>query len=67
MPQLPLQLVCSNKFGRYPKISCEQVFNMFQSDGWMVNFAGYEAVYTKILAGTGRGIFIVHVLAKHFL
>ena len=64
--QLPLQLVCSNKFGRYPKISCEQVFNMFQSDGWMVNFAGYEAVYTKILAGTGRGIFYSSRSSKAF-
>lgn len=57
MPQLPLQLVCSNKFGRYPKISREQVFNMFQSDEWMINYAGYEAVYTQIRSGIGRGIF----------
>jgi len=57
MQKLPLQLVCSSKFGRYPKISHEQVFNMFQSDGWMINYAGYSTIYDKILGGTGRGIF----------
>ncbi len=57
MQKVPLQLVCSSKFGRYPKISHEQVFNMFQSDGWMINYAGYKIVYDKILGGTGRGIF----------
>jgi hypothetical protein len=66
MPQLPLQLVCSNKFGRYPKISREQVFNMFQSDDWMINYAGYEAIYTEILSGTGRGIFYSSRSGKGF-
>lgn len=58
MPQLPLQMVCSSKFGRYPKISSEQVFNMFQADGWMIAYAGY--ILENVLSGetgTGRGIF----------
>lgn len=55
--QLPLKMLCSSKFGRYPKISREQVFNLFESDGWMVNYAGYEAVKTILDGGVGRGIF----------
>jgi hypothetical protein len=57
MAKLPLKLLCSTKFGRYPKISLEQVYNMFQSDGWMVNYAGYE-FKTKIAeSGASRGMF----------
>ena len=57
MAKRPLKLLCSTKFGRYPKISLEQVYNMFQSDGWMVNYAGYE-LKTKISeSGIGRGMF----------
>ena len=55
--QLPLQMLCSTKFGRYPKISREQVFNMFQSDNWMINYAGYASIKTILENGIGRGIF----------
>jgi hypothetical protein len=57
MTELPLQMLCSTKFGRYPKISREQVFNMFQSDGWIVNYAGHAAIKTILENGIGRGIF----------
>ena len=57
MATLPLQLLCSSKFGRYPKISLEQMWNFFQSDGWVVPYAGYAAIYDEILTGLGRGIF----------
>ena len=57
MAQLPLTLLCSTKFGRHPKISVEQVYNMFQADGWMVNYAGYREAFYWVLSGVGRGIF----------
>src|SRR5579859_4349321 len=36
-----LQIVGSTTFGRYPKISIENTFNMIISDNWLVPFAGY--------------------------
>lgn len=38
----PLNIVGSSTFGRYPKISIEKTYNMFQSDNFMVDYAGYE-------------------------
>jgi len=55
--ELPLKMVCSNVFGRYPKISTQKVYNMFQTDGWMVNYAGYKKADTIEDSGRGRGIF----------
>jgi len=52
-----LKMVCSTVFGRYPKISVEQVYNMFQTDGWMVNYAGYKQTDIIEYVGRGRGIF----------
>jgi hypothetical protein len=52
-------MVCSTKFGRNSKISLEQVFNMFQADGWIVNYAGYRAIPEDpvLINGIGRGSF----------
>lgn len=55
--ELPLKMVCSNVFGRHPKISTQQVYNMFQTDGWMVNYSGHKKVDTIEDSGRGRGIF----------
>jgi hypothetical protein len=56
--QAPLGMVGSTKFGRYPKISVEQTYNMIISDAWLVNYAGYAlAVIVKAIAEQGRGIF----------
>jgi len=38
----PVEIVGSNTFGRNPKISPSQTFNMFVSDDWLVNSAGYQ-------------------------
>jgi len=38
----PLNIVGSSVFGRYPTISIEKTYNMFESDSWMVPYAGYE-------------------------
>jgi hypothetical protein len=54
---IPLKIAGSNKFGRYPKISCEQTFNMILSDGWLVPYAGYKVVNRLITNGAGRAIY----------
>lgn len=54
---VPLQIVGSTKFGRYPKISQEQTWNMLISDEWLVPFAGYNQVQSIDDNGAGRAIF----------
>lgn len=54
---IPLEIAGSTKFGIYPKISAEQTFNMFLSNGWMINFAGYKKVIEIIEGGEGRGMY----------
>lgn len=55
--QIPLDIVGSTAFGRYPKISLEQTFNMIMSDGWMVPSAGYKKIAQIDDEGEGRGIY----------
>jgi len=55
--QLPLDVVGSTRFGRYPKISQEQTFNMIISDGFLVPYAGHLQVATVAPQQDGRGIF----------
>src|SRR5271155_1827234 len=52
---LPLKMVGSTVFGRYPKISQEQTWNMIISDDWLVDYAGYKQVAN--IGGSGRGIY----------
>jgi hypothetical protein len=57
---VPLNIVGSSTFGRYPKISAEKTYNMFVSDNFLVPYPGYEiAVNQSLLGGgtEGRGIF----------
>lgn len=54
---LPLKIVGSNKFGRYPKISDESTFNMIISDNFLVDYAGYKIVKEIDDQGQGRGIY----------
>lgn len=52
-----LKIVGGNRFGRNPKISPEQTFNMFISDNYLVDTSGYKK---KIAFGSktnGRGNF----------
>lgn len=53
----PLKIVGGNKFGRYPKISIEQTFNMIVSDDALVPYAGYAAVINTSSTEPGRGIY----------
>lgn len=62
--EVPVRIVGSSVFGRYPTISAERTYNMFvtsSGDGeeeWLANFAGYRHVLALIADGAeGRGIF----------
>jgi hypothetical protein len=62
--EIPIRIVGSSVFGRYPTISVERTYNMFitsSGDGeeeWLVDFPGYAAVLSLIDGSTeGRGIF----------
>lgn len=57
---VPINVVGSSVFGRYPKISSETTYNMIVSDGWLVPYSGYTkendlSYGVKYL--TGRGIY----------
>jgi hypothetical protein len=62
--EIPVRIVGSSVYGRYPTVSVERTYNMFvTSDGtgeeeWLVNFPGYSAILALIEAGAeGRGFF----------
>lgn len=55
--QIPVKIVGGSQFGKYPIISDERTFNMFVSDEWLINFAGYEeAIEINRNEAEGRGI-----------
>lgn len=60
--QAPLNIVGSSTFGRYPKISVEKTYNLFQSDDFLVPYSGYQAIRDArgeiiSLGNNGRGLF----------
>lgn len=55
--QVPVIVCGSSTFGRYPKISSERTYNLYLSDEWLVNFAGYQKILIISPSGQGRGIF----------
>jgi hypothetical protein len=63
--QVPVNVVGSSTFGRYPKISSEKTYNMFISDDWLVNYAGYQKVDQPFPSGVGRALF--HSVRGNFL
>ncbi len=64
--QIPVRIVGSSIFGIHPIISDERTWNMYISDEWLLNFAGYQQA-VNILGGTveGRGLF--HSTRGNFL
>lgn len=62
--EVPLDMVGSSKFGRYPKISSEQTYNMIISDDFLVPYPGYKMVVPINPASQGRGIFKSSRLGK---
>ncbi len=55
--EIPLDIVGSTKFGRYPKISLEETYNMIISDDFLVPYAGHLMVQSIIQQAEGRGIY----------
>lgn len=51
---IPLNIVGSSTFGRYPTISIEKTYNMFTSDGWMVPYSGYKTAIEAHVFGDGK-------------
>lgn len=72
--ELPLTIAGGTHYGRYPKISVEQTWNMIVSDGFLVPYAGYKNILTVAPTNKGRGIhsssrggFMVAVLGSEVL
>lgn len=63
--QIPINVCGSSTFGRYPTISVERTYNMFLTDEWLVNFAGYRRVLDLLSSGEGRGLF--HSVRGNFM
>jgi len=55
--QVPINIVGSSTFGIYPKISAERTYNMFISDGWLINYAGFKKKIQFTSTGQGRALF----------
>ena len=62
--EIPVRIVGSSVFGRYPTISVERTYNMYittSADGeeeWLTNFPGYAQILNLIAGGAeGRGVF----------
>lgn len=54
---IPIEIVGSSTFGRYPKQSSAMTQNMFISDDWLINFSGYKKTLAPLEASRGRGLF----------
>lgn len=54
---IPVEVVGGNTFGIYPKISLAATYNMYISDGWLINYPGYKKWLEVAPAGSGRGFF----------
>lgn len=63
--EIPVNVVGSSTFGRYPKISVEKTYNMFISDEWLVNYAGFLKIAEVLASGEGRGLF--HSIRGNFM
>lgn len=64
--EIPVRIVGSSIFGRHPIISDERTWNMYISDGWLLNFAGYHVLLNILGYGyEGRGLY--HSVRGNFL
>ena len=55
--EVPLEIVGSNTFGRYSKISVAQTFNMLISDNALVPYAGYKVIIKQSPLAQGRDLY----------
>lgn len=51
---VPINIVGSSVFGRYSKISTEKTVNLFESDGFLVPYAGYQIAINAAVLGAGK-------------
>lgn len=63
--QVPINVTGSSVFGIYPKINLEKTVNMFISEDWLCNYAGYKLIRTIATSGEGRGLF--HSVRGNFM
>ena len=64
--EVPVKIVGSSIFGRHPIISDERTWNMYISDNWLINFAGYHSAVDILPYGNeGRGLY--HSVRGNFL
>lgn len=54
--EVPLKLIGGTHYGRYPKISLEETWNMIISDGALVDYAGYKNIQSIAPNLLGRSI-----------
>lgn len=62
--RVPVNIVGSSVFGRYPKISVEKTYNMFESDGFMVPYAGYKTAIPSSIFHNGSVGRALHTSTK---
>lgn len=55
--QVQIDVAGSSTFGIFPKINLSKTYNMFMSDGWMINYAGYRRLNGEVDGNEGRGLF----------
>ena len=61
---IPINLCGSSVFGRYPKIDIEKTINMFLSDGWLVDYAGYQIAIDASKFNNGKVGRAIHTSTK---
>lgn len=64
---VPVNVVGSSTFGRYPKISLEKTYNMFISDDWLINYAGFQKIVDILPGGSGEGRALFNSVRGGFL
>lgn len=65
--QIPVKIVGSSTFGRESIISDERTYNMFISDGWLLNFAGYEEAINLLDSPNAEGRALFHSTRGNFM
>lgn len=65
--QVPIEIVGSSTFGRYNKIASGLTYNMYISDNWLVNFAGYKRAIELVAGNTGNGRGLFHSVRGQLL
>lgn len=62
--QIPVDVVGSSSFGRYPKLGVQKTYNMFQSDSGLVPYAGYKTAIPASLFHSGTTGRALHTSTK---